>query len=279
MMGIARSTYYHQPKREADQRKRDLELRDTIERIHVRFPGYGYRRIREHLKREGVFVNSKRIRRIMRTYSLFSSLKKLFKQRGGALGKRLVFPNLIGGMKITSSNRVWATDITYIKLLREYIYVSAIIDIYTRKIVGWSISRDLSHKFCLEALEVAIKREKPPKGVIHHSDRGVQYCCEAYVDYLNENGFKISMSKVATPEDNAFIEAFFKTLKSEEVYARGYETMQDVIRQLPKFVDEIYNNERLHSSLGYKPPAEFEKEVMKLKPADRPVQKIWGYAV
>jgi len=277
MTGISRATFYHNPI--SDRRTRDLELRSEIERIHVRFPGYGYRRIREHLLREDLRVNSKRIRRIMRTYSLFSCVKKLVRQRGKAIGKRLVHPNLVRGSKVHGPNEVWATDITYIRLLREYVYVSAVIDVYTRKIVGWSISRDLSHKFCLDALRVAIKREKPLAGIIHHSDRGVQYCCEDYIEFLEKNGFRISMSRLATPEDNAFIESFFKTLKREEVYARGYETMTDVIEQLPKFIDEIYNEERLHSALGYKPPAEFEKEVMKLKPADRPVQKIWGHAV
>jgi transposase InsO family protein len=256
-----------------------MELRAKIEKIHLEFPGYGYRRIREQLLRDGITVNTKRIRRVMKTYSLFSSVQKLFKQRGQRLGKRLVFPNLIRGKKLTAPNQVWATDITFIKLLHEYIYVSAIIDIYTRKIVGWSVSRDLSHKFCLEALQVAIRKYKPSSGIIHHSDRGVQYCCEAYVDYLKENKFEISMSKLGTPEDNAFIESFFKTLKKEEVYVKDYETMTDVIKHLPKFIDEIYNKQRLHSSLGYKSPEEFEMEILKIKPANRPTQKIWGYAV
>jgi putative transposase len=279
MMGIARSTYYHRTFKEEKQLAKDFELRDQIEKIHLEFPGYGYRRIREHLLRQGIRVNNKRIRRVMKTYSLFSCLKKMFKQRGQNLGKRLVFPNLIRGMKLTGPNQVWATDITYIKLLREYIYVSAVIDIYTRKIVGWSISKDLSHKFCLEALDVAIRRNNHPKGVVHHSDRGVQYCCEAYVDYLHQHHFKISMSKVGTPEDNAFIEAFFKTMKREEVYVKQYETMREVVKNLPRFIDEIYNEKRLHSALGYKSPLEFESEVLKLKPANRPVQKIWGHAV
>lgn len=278
-MGISRASYYHSPTKETLQIKRDMELRSQIEKIHLEFPGYGYRRIREQLLREGVTVNTKRIRRVMRTYSLFSSVQKLFKQRGVRLGKRLVFPNLIRGKKLTAPNQVWATDITFIKLLHEYIYVSAIIDIYTRKIVGWSVSRDLSHKFCLEALQVAIRKYKPPAGIIHHSDRGVQYCCEAYVDYLKENKFEISMSKLGTPEDNAFIESFFKTLKKEEVYVKDYETMTDVIKHLPKFIDEIYNKRRLHSSLGYKSPEEFEMEILKIKPANRPTQKIWGYTV
>lgn len=278
-MGISRASYYHSPTKEDLQIKRDMELRSKIEKIHVDFPGYGYRRIREQLLRDGITVNTKRIRRVMKTYSLFSSVQKLFKQRGVRLGKRLVFPNLIRGKKLTAPNQVWATDITFIKLLHEYVYLSAIIDIYTRKIVGWSVSRDLSHKFCLEALQVAIRKYKPAAGIIHHSDRGVQYCCEAYVDYLKENNFEISMSKLGTPEDNAFIESFFKTLKKEEVYVKDYETMTDVIKHLPKFIDEIYNKRRLHSSLGYKTPEEFELEILKIKPANRPTQKIWGYAV
>ena len=278
-MGLARASYYHNPKREVLQLKRDMELRSKIEEIHTELPGYGYRRVREHLLREGITVNTKRIRRVMKSYSLFSSVQKLFKRRGERLGKRLVFPNLIRGKKLTGANQVWATDITFIKLLHEYIYVSAIIDVYTRKIVGWSVSKDLSHKFCLESLQVAIRKYKPPQGIIHHSDRGVQYACEIYVDYLKSQGFEISMSRVATPEDNAFIESFFKTLKKEEVYVKEYETMNDVIKHLPKFIDQIYNRKRLHSSLGYKTPEEFEMEMLKTKLANRPIQKIWGHVV
>lgn len=278
-MGISRASYYHRPRKEELQLSRDMELRTAIEQIHLEFPGYGYRRVREHLLRQGITVNAKRIRRVMKTYSIFSSVKKLIKQRGKGIGKKLVYPNLICGKKLTGPNQVWATDITFIKLLHEYIYVSAIIDIYTRKIVGWSVSKDLSHKFCLESLQVAIRKYKPDAGIIHHSDRGVQYCCEIYVDYLKSQGFEISMSKLGTPEDNAFIESFFKTLKNEEVYVKGYETIKDVIKNLPKFIDEIYNTRRLHSALGYKTPEEFEAEMLKLKPADRPVQRIWGHAV
>lgn len=275
-MKLNRSAYYRNAK--CDVFKSDMELRDKIEQIHMQFPGYGYRRIREHLLREGIRVNSKRIRRIMKTYELFSCLKKWLQPRGCAIGKRLTFPNLIAGMKLRAPNRVWATDITYIKLLREYVYLSAIIDVYTRKIIGWAVSKSLSHEFCLEALRVAIRRCKPPEGTIHHSDRGVQYCSEAYIDFLTDRKFQISMSQVGTPEDNAFIEAFFKTLKREEIYFKNYETMKDVIQNLPNFIDEIYNQKRLHSSLGYKPPEEFEAEILKLKPAQRPVMKIWGKA-
>ena len=279
MMGISRATYYHKPVRKERQLANDLELRDEIEKIHLVLPGYGYRRIYHALLRKGKRVNSKRIRRVMKAHSLYSCVKKLFKRRGTYSGVRLYYPNLIRGMKVNGPDQVWATDLTYIRLLSEYVYVSAIIDVYTRKVIGWAISRELSHKFCLEALKIALTNRGNPKGVVHHSDRGVQYCCEDYIGFLLEKGFKISMSRLATPEDNAYIESFFKTLKKEEVYFKDYKTMNDVIKNLPKFIDEVYNTKRLHSSLGYKTPEEFEAEVTKQKPAKRPVQKLWGYTV
>jgi len=278
-MGISRSTYYHQPVRKERQLARDMDLRAEIERIHLDLPGYGYRRIYKALLREGKRVNSKRIKRVMKEHNLFSCVKKLMKPRGTYSGVRLYYPNLVRGIKLNGPNQVWSTDLTYIRLLSEYVYLNAIIDVYTRKIIGWAISRDLSHKFCLDTLKFAIQNTGASEGVIHHSDRGVQYSCEAYIEFLIANKFVISQSRLATPEDNAYIESFFKTLKREEVYFKDYKTMDDVIKNLPKFIDEVYNKKRLHSSLGYKTPVEFEAEVIKLKPAKRPVQKLWGYAV
>ncbi len=276
-MGISRATYYHQSVREEQQSLKDLELRGEIEKIHLELPGYSYRRIRHHLLREGKRVNGKRIQRVMKKYSLMSCLKKMVKTRGEKAGIKLYYTNLIRGMKINGPNQVWATDLTYIRLQREYVYLNAVIDVYTRKIVGWAISRDLSHKFCLQALELAVRKYKPPAGLIHHSDRGVQYACMEYVGFLQRQNFQISQSRLATPEDNAFIESFFRTMKKEEVYFKDYKTMSDVIKNLPRFIEEVYNTKRLHSSLGYKTPAEFEKEVLTMNPAKRPVQKIWGW--
>lgn len=278
-MGISRATFYHSPVREEKQMASDMELRTLIEDIHLELPGYGYRRIRAHLLREGKRVNHKRIKRVMKKYSLFTCLKKLLRQRGASAGVKLFYPNLIRGIKINGPNQVWSVDLTYIKLMAEYVYLNAVIDVYTRKIVGWALSRDLSHKFCLQALDIAVKKYKPSAGIIHHSDRGVQYACIDYIEYLKKNEFQISQSRIATPEDNAYIESFFKTLKREEIYFKDYKTMNDVKNNLPRFIDEVYNSKRLHSSLGYKTPEEFEKEVLKLKPADRPTQKLWGYSV
>jgi transposase InsO family protein len=276
-MGLSRSSFYYKPKGDPGKKlKDDLELRDKIEEIHLRFPGYGYRRIYKYFLKQGRVVNKKKIRRIMRTFSLFTCLKKYWKPRGTNSSVQISYPNLIKGMKLQAPNLVWASDITYIRLLREYIYLVAIIDIYTRKVVGWAISKDLSHKFCLEALRVAIRRENPPAGIIHHSDHGVQYVCEDYVKVLLENKFQISMSDKGTPDENAFIEAFFKTLKREEVYFKDYLTVRDVLKNLPKFIDEVYNKDRMHSSLGYESPIDFEKKILELKPADRPIQFIWG---
>lgn len=279
MMGISRATFYHKPIRRERQLVRDLDLKREIENIHLELPGYGYRRIYRALLKQGKRVNSKRIKRVMKEYSLYSAVKKFLRPRGTYSGIRLYYPNLIRGIKLNGPNQVWSTDLTYIRLINEYVYLNAILDVYTRKIIAWAISTDLSHKFCLETLKLAIKNTGASEGVIHHSDRGVQYSCVDYIQFLTEKKFKISQSRLATPEDNAYIESFFKTLKREEIYFKEYKTMKDVIKHLPNFIDEVYNKKRLHSSLGYKTPEEFESEVLKIKPANRPVQKLWGYAV
>jgi len=278
-MGISRSTFYKKPIREQQQLTSDLKLKKQIEDLHQELPGYGYRRIREHFLREGIAINTKKIRRVMNIYKLRSSRRKSVGPKGKRSVHQLYYPNLIRGLKLTGPNQLWATDITFIKLINGFVYLSAIIDVYTRKIIGWSVSKNLSHEFCLKSLEVALKERIPGPGIIHHSDRGTQYTCDNYVDFLKKHGFKISMSNVGLPQDNAHIEAFFKTLKHEEVYAKNYKTMRDVVQNLPKFLDMVYNHKRLHSSIGYKTPDEFEKEIMELNPADRPVQKLWGWAV
>lgn len=277
-MGLSRAAYYYTPAVSSKQYS-DFDIRSWIEKIHEEFPAYGYRRVYHYLLRKNIRINSKRIKRIMREHELYTCLKKFMRPRGTHSGLKLRYPNLIVGKKLTGPNQVWATDFTYIRLRNQFAYLSAVIDIYTRKIVGWSLSQELTHDFCLEAIRGAVKKENPPEGLIHHSDRGVQYVCEPYIHFLLEKKMQPSMSRPGVPEENAFIESFFKTLKKEEVYFRNYQTLSDVIKNVPKFIDDVYNKKRLHSSLGYMSPEEYECKIINLKPVDRPVQKIWGRSV
>lgn len=261
MMGISRSSYYNLSGE--DKKLSDLKLRNEIEQILLSFPGYGYRRVVQVLKREGSIVNHKRIKRVMRLFGLRSCL---FRRRRklevfGLFNQGKAFPNLVVKKNILGINQVWATDITYIKIAKETIFLAAVIDVYSRAIVGWALAKKMDYVLCINAMGIAVKARSPKPGCIHHSDQGTQYTSLEYIRFLKENGFEISMSKKGTPTENAFIESFFKTLKYEEIFMRGYRTMEDVIKKLPTFIDDVYNQKRLHSSLGYKSPKEFEDEL------------------
>jgi putative transposase len=184
-----------------------------------------------------------------------------------------VHPNRIKNRQVRAVNQVWVSDITYIRIRSSFVYLAAILDLYSRKIVGWAISRRIDTELCLTALRMALE-DRPAQGCIHHSDRGVQYASADYVGLLRDYGLQISMSAKGNPYDNAFMESFYKTLKYEEVHLWNYETYDDVIDRLPFFIEEVYNRKRLHSSIGYVPPTEFEASVLKLKPADRPVLNL-----
>jgi transposase InsO family protein len=278
-MNLALSTYYYKPKRDLNiKRKSDTDIRAKIEEIHLTFPGYGWRRIQREFLKKGLRVNHKRIKRIMREFGLYSVLRRQFKIRTTDSNHPFkVYKNLLLGKKVTGINQVWAVDITYIRLEVEFIYLAAIIDIYSRKIVGWAISRHINHQLCLKALQVALRLRKPKPGCIHHSDRGVQYCSEAYVKCLKEAGLKISMCSVGSPKENAFIESFFKTLKHEEILLNEYQTYEKVLERVPKFIEDVYNKKRMHSSLEYESPNEFERKLKRMKRSARPVQKLVDY--
>ena len=258
-MDLSRGTYYYESKvKKEESLKREADIRDCIESIACEFPRYGYRRITKQLHREGFMVNHKKVLRIMRENSLLCSFKRKWIRTTDSRHSFRRYPNLIKKRVPGGMNEIWVADITYILVMTAFVYLAVILDAFSRKVVGYAISKSLCNDLTIQALKSAIVLRKPDNGCIHHSDQGIQYACKEYVDILEENGFCISMSAKGSPYDNAMAESFFKTLKHEEVYLWDYETFDDVAERLPYFIEKVYNLKRLHSSLGYVPPDEFE---------------------
>ena len=255
-MGISRSAYYYRPKRNLCK-KRDADIADLIEKIAYQYPYYGYRRITAALRRKKMVVNHKKVLKIMKKMGIQCRKRHRFAVTTNSKHSLKVYPNLAKDLVLERTDKLWCADITYIRILTGFVYLAAIIDAFSRRIVGYAIGRTLAAKLPLEALKMAI-RGRNTDDLIHHSDRGIQYASYDYVTLLESNDIKISMSAKASPYDNATIESFFRTLKVEEVYLWEYETFQDVIERIPYFIEDVYNSKRLHSSLGYMPPEEFE---------------------
>lgn len=264
MIGLSASSYYYKPKVDpVEKAKQDCDLRDKIEAIQAIFCRYGYRRLKRHLAREGLIVNEKRIRRVMREYGLYPEIKKAFVTTTTDSDHEFpVYENLVKHREVNGPNEIWVSDITYIRIATCFVYLAVIPDLFSRKVIGWAIARSLHRDICLEALNMALETRNPPPGCIHHSDRGVQYASHEYVVILKSRELRISMSRKGNPYDNAFAESFMKTLKHEEVLLSDYETYTDVIERVPYFIEEVYNKKRLHSALGYLPPEEFEQRML-----------------
>jgi transposase InsO family protein len=238
-----------------------MELRDAIQTIAIDKPAYGYRRITAQLRRDGRVVNSKRVLRIMREDELQCHRRKKFVRTTDSDHGLRVYPNLAKDLLLTGVNQLWAADITYIRLLLEFVYLAVILDAFSRKVIGWALGRTLEAGLTVTALKQAIARGRVQPGLVHHSDRGSQYASTEYIDLLTEHDILISMSRRGNPYDNAKAESFFKTLKYEEVYRTEYRDFEDAHRQIRKFIESVYNQERLHSALGYRPPVEFEQSL------------------
>ena len=260
MIGLSEATYYYQPKvPRQDREKADADLRDKIERLQANYSCWGYRTLKAQLFRNyGLQVNGKRILRVMRKYDLFRHIKRRFIKTADSQHSYRVYPNLLKGLEITDMNQLWVADITYIRILTGFVFLAVILDVFSRRVVGWALAKRIDHRLTLEALRMALRTRKPRAGLIHHSDQDVQYACTQYVRELEEHEVCISMSAKGNPYDNAYAEAFFKTLKNEEVYLWEYESFADVVERIPEFIEQVYNRKRVHSGIHYLPPEEFE---------------------
>jgi transposase InsO family protein len=260
--GVSRAGYYRHFEDHLPARA-DTDLRDAIQRLSLAHRHYGYRRITAQLRREGWIANAKRVLRLMREDNLLCLRVRPFVPRTTESRHGFaVVPNLTRGLVPTGLDQIWVADITYVRLGEAFIYLAVVLDAFSRKVIGWALDDHLEARLAIEALDVAITARNPaPETLIHHSDRGVQYASIDYGRRLEARGIAISMSRVANPYDNAKAESFMKTLKTEEVNGKAYATLADARRDIGRFIDTVYNTQRLHSALGYKPPVEFEAEL------------------
>lgn len=258
---VSRAGYYRHWQASAP-RQEETGLRDQLQRLSLANRHYGYRRIAALLRREGWPVNRKRVLRLMREDNLLCLRRKAFvPPTTDSRHDWRVYPNLAWRLKPMAVNRLWVADITYVRLAEEFAFLAVLLDAYSRRIVGWALETHLRTSLALAALDMALESRTPAPGLVHHSDRGVQYACADYIARLETHGIQPSMSRVGCPYDNAMAESFMKTLKLEEVDASAYRDVHHARQQIARFIEEIYNRQRLHSALDYRPPVEFEADL------------------
>ena len=258
MTGLSRAGYYRWrvPRLSSPV---EMELRHELQQISVESSAYGYRRITAELQRRGFEVNHKRVLRLMREDNLLCLRHKSFVLTTDSRHSLPIYPNLAREMTPDGVNQLWVADITYIRLRVEFIYLAVVLDGFSRRVIGWALGRTLQAELAVAALRMALAQRQPVPGLVHHSDRGVQYASQLYTTLLKENGIRISMSRKGNPYDNAACESFMKTLKYEEVYRNEYRDINEATASIGEFLERVYNQQRLHSALGYMPPAEFEQ--------------------
>jgi transposase InsO family protein len=261
LASVSRRSFYRSLK-ERQPTEEEMEVRSAIQTIALEHRRrYGYRRITAELHRRGMQVNHKRVARIMREDNLLGVQPERFVVTTNSNHKLEIYLNLASRMKLTGIHQLWVADITYIRLKAEFVYLAVILDRFSRKVVGWALDRTLGNRLAVGALEQALEKRQPPPGLVHHSDRGLQYASAEYAAILEEHRMVPSMSRPANPYDNASCESFMKTLKREEIYANKYGDLEHLRANIEEFIEEYYNQQRLHSALGYRSPEEFEQQI------------------
>jgi transposase InsO family protein len=257
MTGLSRAGFYRwRVPRQADPV--EMEIRDQMQKVALESPAYGYRRITAELQQRGFEVNHKRVLRMMGEDNLLCMRQRAFVVTTDSRHNLPIYPNLAKTMTPAAINQLWVADITYIRLRTEFIYLSVVLDAYSRRVIGWALGRTLEAELAVAALRMALLERQPAPGLVHHSDRGVQYASLDYTGMLKQHQAIISMSRKGNPYDNAACESFMKTLKYEEVYRNEYRDFQEARASIGEFLECVYNQKRLHSALGYLSPAEFE---------------------
>ena len=241
-----------------------MALRSAIQNIALEFPADGYRRVAKELGQRGWRVNHKRVLRLLRADNLLCLRRQAFVHTTDSRHDLPVHPNLARELTVTGIDQLWVSDITYVRLQAEFVYLAVILDAYSRRVVGWALGRTLQAELAIAALQMALDARRPAPGLVHHSDRGVQYASLAYTALLKDQGIRISMSGKGNPYDNAQAESFMKTLKYEEVYRNEYRVFEEAYRLIGYFIGQVYNQRRLHSALNYMPPAKFERSLLSL---------------
>jgi transposase InsO family protein len=258
-LGVSRATYYRQRRAgPAPTPANEPKVRQAINQIALEMPTYGHRPMTAELERRGLPTGRDRVLRYMREAHLLCRPRRAFVATTDSHHEQMIFPNLARDLVVTQPDQLWVADITYIRLPREFVYLSILLDAFSRRVIGWALERHLMTELALSALQMALSTRQFKPGLMHHSDRGKQYAAAQYVSLLVKNQIRISMSRTGNPYDNAKAERFMRTVKYEEVYLADYQSLTEARASIRRFIEEVYNRKRLHSALGYRPPAEFE---------------------
>jgi putative transposase len=259
LAGVSRASFYRNWE-EQEPTAAEMAVRDAIQRAALAHRYYGYRRIAAVLQRHGFLVSPKKVRRLMQEDNLVAIRRRKFVVTSNSNHRFRVHPNLAQYLELTDINQLWVADLTYLRLEQEFAYLAVVLDAYSRRVIGWALGSSLEFQLTLSALEQAIAVRQPKPGLVHHSDQGIQYASQTYVDRLECCGAVMSMSRPGSPWENGKCESFIKTLKHEELDVQPYRTLEELRTHVTEFIEQIYNLKRLHSALAYRSPVEFEEQ-------------------